>query len=242
MSIGWVIVCFFTMFVGLGMAEITSAYPNAGGPYFWAAALAPPQHAPFFSWITGWFNFLGQGRLHCACLRHASERRVSANHTPRIVAVTTGITFGCAGLISTLATIKTSYEPTPGKVIGIYAALLISHGLINTFGSRALRILNNTSIVFHSLGVASIAIAVVAAAPTHRSAKFVFATFNDGTGDPGWSVRASPAYVAVTGLLMGNIENSTRHFRQTLIPRSPIHNHGIRCVGTFIRGDQKRRS
>lgn len=42
------------------------------------------------------------------------------------------------------------------------------------------------------------------AAPTHQSAKFVFSTFNDGTGadGPGWSVRASPAYVAAIGVLM----------------------------------------
>jgi amino acid transporter len=62
--------------------------------------------------------------------------------------------------------------------------------------------LNNSSIAFHSLGVASLAIAVIAKAPTHQSAKFVFATFYDGTGDPGWSVRASPAYVAACGALM----------------------------------------
>jgi amino acid permease len=30
MAIGWVVVLFFTMFVGLGMAEICSGYPNAG--------------------------------------------------------------------------------------------------------------------------------------------------------------------------------------------------------------------
>lgn len=60
MSIGWLIVCFFTMFVGLSMAEIVSAIPTAGGPYFWAAMLAPPAWAPFFAWITGWFNFVGQ--------------------------------------------------------------------------------------------------------------------------------------------------------------------------------------
>jgi len=59
MSIGWVVVLFFTMFVGLGMAEICSGYPNAGkclqatrsmnprliqmtkgGPYFWLANLS----------------------------------------------------------------------------------------------------------------------------------------------------------------------------------------------------------
>jgi len=32
-SIGWMVVCFFTMFVGLGMAEITSAIPTSGGEF-----------------------------------------------------------------------------------------------------------------------------------------------------------------------------------------------------------------
>jgi amino acid transporter len=118
------------------------------------------------------------------------------------VAVTTGITFGLAGLISTTATIKSSYEPSAGRTIGIYAALLISHGVVNTFGVHILRYLNNSSIALHSLGVTALAIALLAKAPTHQSAKFVFATFYDGTGDPGWSVRASPAYVAACGILM----------------------------------------
>ncbi|KAK7892381.1 polyamine transporter tpo5 [Exophiala xenobiotica] len=174
---GWLIVSFFTMFVGLGMAEIVSAIPSAGGPYFWAAILAPKKWAPFASWVTGWFNLLGQ------------------------VAVTTGITFGCAGLISTLATVN-GYEASAGKTLGIYAALLFSHGIVNSFGVHILRYLNNTSIVLHSLGVFSFAVAVVAKAPHHQSAHNVFAKFYDGTGDPGWSIRASPAYVACIGILM----------------------------------------
>ncbi|MCJ1313203.1 hypothetical protein MMC25_006880 [Agyrium rufum] len=178
MSVGWIVVSVFTFIIGLSMAEIVSAIPTSGGPYFWAAILAPPKHAAFASWITGWFNLLGQ------------------------VAVTTGITFGCAGLISTTATLNSSYEPTAAKTIGIYAALLFSHGCVNTFGVHILRYLNNSSIIFHSLGVGSLAIAVLAKAPTHMSAKFVFATFYDGTGDPGWSMRASPAYVAACGVLM----------------------------------------
>lgn len=179
MTTGWIVVSFFTMFVGLSMAEIVSAIPTAGGPYFWAAMLAPPKYAPFFSWVTGWFNFVGQ------------------------FAVTTGITFGCAGLISTTATVQNpDFVPTAGKTVGIFAALLVSHGLVNSFGVHFLRYLNNSSIVLHSLGVFSIAVAVVAKAPTHQSAKFVFATFYDGTGDPGWSTRASPAYVAICGILL----------------------------------------
>ncbi|KAF7915716.1 uncharacterized protein EAE97_012174 [Botrytis byssoidea] len=181
MSVGWIIVSVFTFMIALSMAEIVSAIPTAGGPYYWAALLAPRNHSAFASWITGWFNFLGQ------------------------VAVTTGISFGLAGLISTTATIKSSYVPSAPRTIGIYAAVLISHGIVNTFGVHVLRYLNNTSIALHSLGVTAIAIAVLAKAPTHQSAKFVFAKFYDGTGvdpSPGWSVRASPAYVACCGVLM----------------------------------------
>ena len=54
MSVGWIVVCFFTMFVALGMAEIVSAIPTSGGPYFWAAILAPKHGSAFAAWITGW--------------------------------------------------------------------------------------------------------------------------------------------------------------------------------------------
>jgi amino acid transporter len=54
MSVGWIVVSVFTMFVALGMAEIVSAIPTAGGPYYWSALLAPAEHSAFASWITGW--------------------------------------------------------------------------------------------------------------------------------------------------------------------------------------------
>ncbi len=182
MSVGWIVVSFFTLLVATAMAEIVSAIPTSGGPYFWAALLAPPSWSPFAAWLTGWFNLLGQ------------------------VAVTTGISFGLAGLIATAATVKNAdYVPTAGKTIGIYAAILVSHGLVNTFGVHVLRFLNNVSIVLHSAGVTAICIAVLAKAPTHQPASFVFSTFYDGTavsGTVGWSIRASPAYVAVCGALL----------------------------------------
>ncbi|KAI0454947.1 amino acid/polyamine transporter I [Xylaria acuta] len=182
MSIGWIVVSFFTLAVATAMGEIVSAIPTSGGPYFWAALMAPPGWSPFAAWITGWFNLLGQ------------------------VAVTTGISFGLAGLIATVATVKSpGYEPTPAKTIGIYAAVLVSHGLVNTFGVRVLKYLNNVSIILHSAGVTALAIAVLAKAPTHQPASFVFGYLNDGTGvdgNPGWSERASPAYLVVCGSLL----------------------------------------
>ncbi|KAK3326886.1 amino acid/polyamine transporter I [Apodospora peruviana] len=183
MSIGWIVVSFFTLMVAIAMAEIVSAIPTSGGPYFWSAMLAPPRWSPFFAWLTGWYNLLGQ------------------------VAVTTGITFGLAGLISTAISVKSpDFEVTPGITIGIYAALLVSHGIINSFGVKTLRYLNNVSIVLHSAGITAICIAVLAKAPTHQPASFVFGKFIDGTAadesEVGWSVRASPAYVAICGILL----------------------------------------
>lgn len=177
---GWVVVAFFTMLVGLAMAEICSAHPTSGGPYFWAAMIAKPQNAAFASWVTGWFNLLGQ------------------------VAVTTGISFACANFISTACTIGTNFQPSSRKTIGIYAAVLFTQGMINTFGVRILKYLNNVSVWWHALGTTSLVIAILAAAPKHQSGKFVFQTFIDGTGvnGVGWSERASSAYVAVIGILM----------------------------------------
>ena len=76
--------------------------------------------------------------------------------------------------------------------------------MINTFGVRFLKYLNNVSVWWHALGTTSLVIAVLAAAPKHQSGKFVFRTFIDGTGmdGVGWSERASSAYVAVIGILM----------------------------------------
>jgi len=75
-------------------------------------------------------------------------------------------------------------------------------GLINTFGVHLLGILNTISIWWHALGTTSLAIAVLAKAPMHQTAKFVFTQFVDGTGTPGWGTRASHAYVAVIGILL----------------------------------------
>ncbi|KAL1726789.1 amino acid/polyamine transporter I [Schizophyllum commune] len=177
---GWVIVSFFTLMVGMAMAEVCSAHPTSGGPYFWAAMLSTPRSAAIMSWITGWFNLLGQ------------------------VAVTTGISFGCANFISTVCTFKTSFVPDANTTIGIYAAVLVTQGLINTFGVHILHHLNNVSVWWHALGTIVLVIVVLAKAPMHQSGHDVFLKFIDGTAADensiGWGARASNAYVAVIGV------------------------------------------
>jgi amino acid transporter len=128
--------------------------------------------------------------------------------------------FACATFISTVATLGTSFEPSPKTTIGrngsffalymcctvlvgIYAAVLFSQGLTNTFGVHLLHYLNNISVWWHAIGTTSLVIAILAKAPNHQSAKFVFRQFIDGTASPpdqGWGDRASHVYVVVIGV------------------------------------------
>lgn len=113
--------------------------------------------------------------------------------------------FACANFLSTLCTFSTSFTPTPKTTIGVYAAILVSQGLINTFGVHLLKYLNNISVWWHAVGTTSLVIAILARAPSHQSAEFVFRTFIDNTGvagSEGWGARASHAYVCVIGILM----------------------------------------
>src|SRR2546421_4417934 len=54
-SIGWPVICAFVLLVAVSMSELTSAFPTAGGPYWWAARLGGNS----WSWFTGWFNIVG---------------------------------------------------------------------------------------------------------------------------------------------------------------------------------------
>lgn len=64
--------------------------------------------------------------------------------------------------------------------------------------------------------------AILAKAPKHQSAHFVFETFIDGTG--GWSERASPAYVSVIGVRLALLR--VDHFC-TDHPLTDSHGPGI---------------
>ena len=45
--------------VGVTLSELASAFPNAGGQYYWASELAPKKYANFAPYLTGWFAWAG---------------------------------------------------------------------------------------------------------------------------------------------------------------------------------------
>ncbi|ACI55905.1 amino acid transporter [Rhizobium sp. BK619] len=54
-GIGWPVGCFISLVFAVAMAQISSAYPTAGGLYHWGSILGNR----FTGWLTAWFNLLG---------------------------------------------------------------------------------------------------------------------------------------------------------------------------------------
>ena len=54
-SWGWPIISAFILIIGFCMSEILSAFPTAGGIYYWSLRLGGPA----WGWFTGWFNLVG---------------------------------------------------------------------------------------------------------------------------------------------------------------------------------------
>ncbi|XP_062230729.1 amino-acid permease BAT1 homolog isoform X2 [Phragmites australis] len=153
MTLGWLVVAAFNGCVALSMAEICSAYPTSGGLYYWSAKLAGKDWAPLASWVTGWFNIVGQW----AC--------------------TTSVDFSLAQLIQVIILLSTGgangggYLASKYIVLAIYSVILTLHGLINSLPMQWLA-------WFGQLG----AFWNVAVAKERASAEFIFTHFNTENG------------------------------------------------------------
>ena len=51
-SWGWPLISAFILIIAFCMSELVSAYPTAGGIYWWASKLGGPA----WGWFTGWFT------------------------------------------------------------------------------------------------------------------------------------------------------------------------------------------
>ncbi|KAH7516457.1 amino-acid permease BAT1 homolog isoform X1 [Ziziphus jujuba] len=177
---GWFIAGSFTMIVGLSMAEICSSYPTSGGLYYWSAKLAGPKWAPFASWLTGWFNIVGQW------------------------AVTTSIDFSLAQLIEVIILLSTGgkngggYEASKYTIIGFHGGILLLHAIINSLPISLLSFFGQLAAAWNIVGVFVLMILIPLVATERASAKFVFTHFNTDNGEG----ISSTVYIFVLGLLM----------------------------------------
>jgi amino acid transporter len=159
-SIGWPLVSIFVVIVGLSMAELASAYPTAGGLYYWSSKLGGPG----WGWYTGWFNLLGQ------------------------FAITAGIDYGMAFFVDFWLNLKFPNFPTDAKAILItYAIILAVHATMNILGIRLVALLNDISVWWHIGGVLLIVGALLFFAPHNPGGlSFAFKTGFTQSGFPFW--------------------------------------------------------
>jgi amino acid transporter len=179
---GWLLVGLMATIISLAMAEIASAYPTAGGLYYWASKLGSPG----WGWATGWFNLIGQ------------------------VAVTAAIGYGLATFGAVLLDFWFGYYEQMDDLFGasanasiylLYAFFMLCACIINIFNIRITAGLNTISAYWHMVGVAFIVAVLIIVPDRHQSLSYVFTeTVNNsgfGGGTTSWS---SPTFWFVWGL------------------------------------------
>ncbi len=154
-----------------------SAYPTAGGIYWWAATMGRPVHG----WFTGWLNLIG------------------------LVAVTASVDYGCATFLNlTLSALFDGWAGTGHQTFGLFVVILALHGLINIYGHRIIDVLQNVSVWWHVAGAAAVVLILVLVPDNHQSFQFVFTERfnNSGFGDGDTGGLAFWFYVLPLGFLL----------------------------------------
>jgi amino acid transporter len=179
---GWLLVGLMSTIISLAMAEIASAYPTAGGLYYWASRLGSPG----WGWATGWFNLIGQ------------------------VAVTAAIGYGLATFGAVLLDYWFGYFQQMNDIFGasgnasyylLYAFFMLCACLINLFNIRITAGLNTISAYWHMIGVAFIVIVLIIVPDHHQSLSYVFTeTVNNSGYGGGTTSLSSPTFWFVWGL------------------------------------------
>jgi amino acid transporter len=150
-SVGWPLVSVMTLAVAASMAEIASAYPTAGGLYFWALRLGGRG----WGWITAWMNMIGQ------------------------VTITAGINIGAAIYLIGAATSILGLPARPlyttwSFQVAVMVLIMIPQVLINIYGIRITARLNDISVWWHIGGVAAITILLALLGKHRNDAAFLF--------------------------------------------------------------------
>jgi len=154
-SWGWPILCCFVLMVGFSMAELTSKYPTAGGPYWWAYDLGGKG----WSWMTGWFNIVGLVGIVSSVAYGAA---IFANAVLSLYGLNVlGIDFG-------------DTKHVLSETFLLFLIILFLYTVVNIFADRILALMNNVSVAWHLIGVALIIGLLIFVPAHHQSLSFVF--------------------------------------------------------------------
>src|SRR5438034_10238715 len=123
--IGWPLITVFVLAIAASMAELASAYPTAGGLYYWASKMKNKN----WGWWTAWLNLIGQ------------------------FAIVAGIDYAAAGFINATivdkvlgGTFNTSlFGPINGQLVTMAVILAVQLAL-NIGGINLVALINQLSV------------------------------------------------------------------------------------------------
>lgn len=156
-SIGWPLVSLLTLAVAASMAEIASAYPTAGGLYFWAFRLGGRTWA----WTTAWLNMLGQVTITAGINVAAAIYLIGA--VTRILGLPPDVDVPMFGSAT-----RWSFQ------IFVMVLILIPQIAINLWGIRLTARLNDVSVWWHIGGVVVIVLLLIFFGRHRNSIDFLF--------------------------------------------------------------------
>jgi amino acid transporter len=162
-SWGWPVISAFILLIAFCMSELVSAYPTAGGIYWWSARLG----SPVWAWFTGWFNLLGLIAIVASVDYFAGQFLgvILGLYNVDIL----GLNFG-----DSAHALRETFV--------LFALILCLHVFVNIRGSHLVARLNGISVWWHVAGVAVIVAILVLVPDHHATAKFVFTKHLNNSG------------------------------------------------------------
>jgi amino acid transporter len=154
-SIGWPLISIPILIIGFCMSELVSAYPTAGGIYWWAGRLG----GPVWAWFTGWFNLIGLVAV-VASVDYAAATFLNVVLSLYEVNLL-GVNFGDEANVL-------------GETFGLFVLILLAHATINIRNTHLLSRINSVSVWWHVIGVAAIVVVLILVPDGHQSFSFVF--------------------------------------------------------------------
>jgi len=134
-TLGWPLVSIFTLLIAASMAEIASAYPTAGGLYYWSSRMKNKD----WGWWTAWFNLAGQIAI-VAGIDFAAASFVNSSIVTPILS-NFGIAYGNSSAILGSSLMS-------GQLLTM-AVLLLIQLILNIGGIRLVALLNDASVWWH---------------------------------------------------------------------------------------------
>jgi len=156
-SVGWPLVSIVTLCVAASMAEIASAYPTAGGLYFWAFRLGGRTWA----WVTAWLNMIGQVSITAGINIAAAIYLIGA--ATRLLGLPNDVRVPFFGAVTSW-----SFQ------LFVMLLILIPQIAVNLWGIRVTARLSDISVWWHIAGGAVIVATLAFWGRHHNSLAFLF--------------------------------------------------------------------